>query len=216
MSMELREFWNVLAAIIVFAAIAGFGFAIVGNWNLVALSFLFSIIIIFVSVFSKKLMAYLLDSAVEHEIWHFQRFGFYPRAKFDKALPMGIIFPLFLSIFSLGILKAPTLLTYESRARKARASRRFGYYSFAEMTDWHNGIIGAAGIVGVLALSIITYFLPTNAEFLTKLAIYYAFWNILPFSNLDGSQIFFGSRTIWSILAAITLIFTILALATVI
>lgn len=217
--MNTREFFNIVGAILIFTAVAGFSFAIGGQWGLVAQGFLFSIIIIFVSVFSKKIMALLLDTDVEHELWHFQRYFWYPRAKLEKPVPMGIILPAFFTIISLGFLKVTTFLTYEARALKVRARRKFGFYSFTELTDWHNSLIGAAGIVAVLILSIIAYFLPIspqnlNVELLAKLSVYYAFWNILPISNLDGSQIFFGSRTLWTILATITLIFTVFALLT--
>ena len=125
-------------------------------------------------------------------------------------IPIGIVLPLFFIIFSLGRFKFPVFLTYEARALKTRASKRFGFYSYIEMTDWHHALIGAAGIVSVLVLSLITYMLPLNGvEFLAQLAAYYAFCNMLPISKLDGTQILFGSRIMYVTLAIITIIFTI-------
>lgn len=208
--MKYSEFNNVVIAIIILTAIGSFGFALNSEWNLVAWTLLFSAIIILVSVFSKKIIAYMLDSGVEHEVWSVYRYGWKPGWHFNKPIPAGIILPLFFSLFSLGAIKFANILTYETRALKYRAARRFGSYSFTEMTDWHNGIIGVAGIIGILILSIIAYF--TNFEYLAKLSIYYAFWNMIPISNSDGTQIFFGSRVLWAILASITLIFTIYAI----
>jgi hypothetical protein len=80
------------------------------------------------------------------------------------------------------------------------------------MTDWHNALIGAAGIVAVLILSIISYLIPWS-DSLWRLSAYYAFWNMIPLSNLDGTQIFFGSRVLWSTLAIVVAIFTVYAFA---
>lgn len=208
--MRYSEFSNIVVAIIILTAVGGFSFALNSDWNSVAWTLFFAAIIILVAVYSKKLIAYMLDSGVEHEVWSVYRYFWKPGWHFNKPVPAGIIIPLFLSLFSLGAIKFGTILTYETRALRYRAARRFGSYSFTEMTDWHNGIIGAAGIISGLILAIIAYFI--NQEYLARLSIYYAFWNLVPISNSDGSQIFFGSRVLWTILAVITVIFTIYAI----
>jgi Zn-dependent protease len=208
--MEQSELVAVFGAIIIFTIVAGFGFAISGSYIMVAQSFAFAAIIIFVVVFAQKLAAYLLDSNATHSIWSITWYGFSPHHHFKKPVPAGVILPVFFSFFSLGLFKLTTFLTYETKALKYRAAKRFGYYSFNEMTDWHNGLIGAAGIFAVLLLSVIGYV--SGFEYLAKLAAYYAFFNMIPLSKLDGSQIFFGSRILWSTLAFVTLIFTAFAL----
>ncbi len=209
-NMKTSELTSILAAIIILTAIFGFSYAIKTQWETISAILLFSIIIILVSVFSKKLIAYMLDSNVEHEIWKVYRYGYKPGWHFNKPISAGIIFPLFFTLFTWGILKFSAILTYETRALKARASKRFGFYSFAEMTDWHNGIIGASGIIAALLVAVIAYF--TNLELLAKMTVFYAFWNLIPVSNLDGTQIFFGSRILYAILAITTIIFTFYAL----
>ena len=209
--MRSKEFTSIVAAIIILTAVGGFSFALDSNWAMIPLVLLFSAIIIFLFVFSKKLVAYLLDADVEHEIWSIYRYGFKPGWHFERPIPTGIILPLFFSLFSLGVVKLTSVLTYETRALKSRMAKRFGFYSYSEMTDWHNGLIGASGIISLLILAIVASFIPLNVEYLAKLAIFYAFWNLIPISNLDGSQIFFGSRILYSILAVITLIFTVYA-----
>lgn len=215
--MRLQEFNKIVSAILIFAIATSFYFAINNDWSNVGLSLIFSIIIVLVSVYSKKIMAHLLDADVEHDLWKFQRYGFYTGSKLKNPVPAGLILPIVLSIFSLGIVKLGSILTYETRVLKVRAAKRFGSYSFTEMTDWHNGLIGSAGIIGVILLILIAYFLPVdpkilNLELLAKFASFYAISNIIPFSNLDGSQIFFGSRMLWVILASITTIFFIFGL----
>ncbi len=211
--MQQKEFTNILIAIIIFTAIASFSQVLKENYSFIFIAFGFSTIIIAISVFSKKFIASLLDSDVEHEFFTMQRFWFKPKDYLKNPVPAGIIFPIFFSLFSLGLLKVPTLLTYETKASKYRASKRFGHYSYTEMTDLHISFIGAGGIIAVLALSIIAYFLPLpHVETLTKLAAYYAFVNMIPFSKLDGAQIFYGSRPLWTTLAIITFVIFLFAL----
>ena len=205
--MKQRELLHIFAAIIVFTVVGSFSFLIESQWYMISRVLLFSTILIFVSVFSKKLMAYALDADVEHEVWKVSRYGYKQHHKLEKEIPGGIIIPIVFSVFSLGLIKFSSFLTYEARALKRRAAKRFGFYSFAELTEWHNAIIGAAGIISVFIIIIVTYFLPSNFEYLAKLGAYYALSNLIPFSKLDGTQIFFGSRTLWTTLAVIALIF---------
>ena len=209
------EVSSIITAIIVLTIVSGFYFAYPSehqDFNLVALSFLFSIIIIFIHVFSKKLMAFMLDSDVTHEIWSWSRYGLVPHHYLKTPIPLGIIFPLIISLFTLGLFKFPTILTYEARALKAKAAKRFGFYSFSAVTEWENGLIGAAGIVSLLILSMVLYFLPSNFEYFAKITIFYALFNLVPISKLDGTQIFFGSRVLWISISIIALVFTFFAL----
>ena len=208
--MRTKETVQIIIAIIILAAVICFSSLFDNTPTSISTALIFSVLIIGVSVAAKKLFAYLLDATVEHEIWKVSRYGWKPHNYFKTPVPAGAIVPLFFSIFSLGYLKLMTLLTYETGALKERAARRFGFYSYTEMTDWHNALIGAAGILGVLILSIVSYLVP-GSDALWRLAAYYAFWNMIPVSNLDGTQIFFGSRILWSTLAVVTTIFAVYA-----
>lgn len=206
--MKTGEIRQIAAAILALALVIGFSSILASNWWGLITGLCYAIIIISVNVLAKKLMAFSLDADVEHEIWKWSRFGFKPRAHLEKELPAGLIFPLTLSLLTFGAFKLMTFLTYETKALKVRAAKRFGTYSYTEMTEWHNGLIGAAGIVALLALSLIFYLIPSsNLEYLSILATYYAFFNMIPVSKLDGTQIFFGSRVLWTALAIITAIF---------
>ncbi len=186
---------------------------VVGSLDIRAISVIigFSAVVIFANILGKKIMASRLDADVEHEIWSMQRYGFSVSSKLDKGIPVGVIFPLFVSVISLGTVNMMACLTYETKALKRRAAKRFGPFSFTEMTDYHNALVGASGIIASLFVAFVCYFIP-EASVLGRMATFYAFWNMIPFSKLDGTQIYFGSRVLWAMLAVITLIFTMYAL----
>jgi hypothetical protein len=209
--MRMQEFLNILAAILILTVVSGFSLAVHSNWTGVTQAFLFSVIIIFVTIFAKKAMAYWLDCDVEHEIWKFQRWGYKKHQHFPRPIPGGIIFPLFVTLFSWGIIKFPAILTYETTALKRRAAKRFGVFSYTEVTEWHHALIGSAGIIAAFLIAIVTYFLPANFEYLAKIAIFYGAVNLLPLSKFDGAQIFYGSRVLFTTLAVIALIFLLVA-----
>ncbi len=205
--MELKEFAQILAGVLIFTVVGSFSYLVLQNWGALPKVFLFSAIIIFLAVFAKKLAAYLLDCDVEHEVWKFSRYGIKQSHYLKKEIPAGIIFPLILTLFSWGIVKFGAILSYEARALKKRAAKRFGPFSFSELTEWHNGLIGAAGMVVLFLLAIVSYLI--NQEYLTKLTIFYAFWNMIPLPKLDGLQIFFGSRVLYTTLAVVALILAV-------
>lgn len=207
----MRESGHILVAILILTLVASFGAIIQGDTAVMLFGLLFAALTILVHVGAKKWAASALDASAHHELWTWSRYGLKPGWKLDRPIPLGVILPLVLTAFSLGVVKCGTILTYETRALKRRAARRFGFYSFTEMTDWHNALIGGTGIAAVLALAFIAYWIP-GLEGLPKLATYYAFWNMIPFSKLDGTHILFGSKVLYTALALLTLTFTIAAL----
>ena len=215
--MAKGELSQVLAGVLILFAVISFGFVLEANWLGVLKGLIFAILIIGVHILSKKWAAGLLDCDVEHKIWGVYRYGFKAHHHFKKEIPAGIIVPLFMLFFSvvflwpMGILiKFMGILTYEARVLKRRAARRFGPYSYSELTEWHNGLIGAVGIVGLMFLAVIAYFV--DQGYMSKMIAYYLFWNMLPISNLDGTQIFFGNRIVWVVLEVVTLLFVAYAL----
>ena len=164
-------------------------------------------VVILINISSKKIAASRLDADVEHEIWKIQRYGLKEGDHLQKSVPIGVILPIFISVITLGAVNLSAILTYETRALKRRAAKRFGPFSFTEMTDYHNALVGAVGIVCTLLIAFISYWIPGMRQ-LGIIATSYAFFNMFPVGKLDGAQIFFGSRVLWATLAAITLIFT--------
>tara|TARA_Y100000310_G_scaffold342216_1_gene444373 strand:+ start:2273 stop:2917 length:645 start_codon:yes stop_codon:yes gene_type:complete len=211
--MEQKEFSHIIAALIILTVVISFSSILDKSYSFIPVALIFSLIILIVNIGAKKLAANSLDSDIEHELWFTTRLSIKPKNKFKRPFPSGIVIPLLISFFSLGIVKFLTVLTYETRALKRRAAKRHGFYSFTEMTDLHNALIGSAGILALIILSIITYLLPYSlTSDLAKFSIFYAFWNMLPIGKFDGTQIYFGSPVIYSILAAITAILAALAL----
>lgn len=210
--MNSKEIKEVIIAIIILGIVLSISYAFNVTLKSLATGFAIAALIILVNIFAKKAMAFALDSDVEHELWRGSQYGLKPHNKLNQEITIGVILSLFFSIFSLGFIKFMSLLTYETRALKHRAAKRFGFYSFTEMTDWHNGVIGAAGIIAVLILSLVLYFTIGSNDLLWRFAIYYAFWNMIPVSKLDGTQIFFGSKILYSALGIITLIATAYAI----
>ncbi len=210
--MKEKELIHVIFAIIILAIIISVNKIILeSNYLYFGTAILFAFIIITTNILGKKVVAGWLDASIEHKVWFWQRYWFKYHWKLKKPAPIGAILPLIISAFSLGFIKLMTILTYETSALKRRAAKRFGYYSFTEMTDFHISLIGAAGIFTTLVLAFIAYWIPPLEE-LSRMAAFYAFWNLLPISKLDGSQIFFGSRVIWTTLMAIALIFSAFAI----
>ena len=209
--MRKKEITHIFLAILVLTIVISFSEFVEQNYDNFGIYFLFALGIISANICAKKMMARALDSDVTHEIWRLSRFGFRPDQHFKRGISAGVIFPLVFSAFSFGMLKVMTLLTYNTKILKRRAAKRFGLYSFTEMTDWHTSLSGGAGILATLLIAFLGYWLPLPAELgdiIFKTASYYAFFNLVPFSKLDGSQIFFGSRVLWFTLSIITLIFT--------
>ena len=209
--MRESEIVQIILAIVTLTVVVGFSDLV----NLDAESFgkiaLIGAIIILANIFAKKLMASHLDADVEHEVWKMQRYGLKEGDYLKKSIPAGIIFPIFITLITLGTVNLVTIITYETRALKRRAAKRFGPFSFTEMTDYHNALVGGAGIIASLVLAFVSYWIP-GAGLLGKIATLYAFSNMIPISKLDGAQIYFGSRVLWATLAVITLIFTAYAL----
>jgi len=210
MSYPAEETSSVIIAILLMSFILSAPFFFGGNFSVFPEMLVFSVIIFGVSILSKKLMASMLDADAEHRIWYAGRYWFSPRDRLQNEIPLGVLVPVITSVITLGNFPFLAFLTYETSVLKRRAAKRFGTYSFTEMTDWHNAWIGAAGIIAVLIIAVISYF--SDYGLLAKISILYAVANMVPLSNLDGTQIFFGSRVLWTTLAVITLIFFAYAL----
>jgi len=208
--MKEKELINIILAIILLSLIISMDRLLNFDFFYLGTGLLFAFIIISIYVSSRKLMASWLDASVEHHLWKIRRYGFAPKRHFKRPFQASII-PLVVSIITAGFLKPMTLLMFETSALKRRAAKRHGYYSYTEMTDFHTALIGASGIVSVLILSLISYWIPALEE-LARMSAFFALWNLIPISKLDGSQIYFGSRVIWTALSIIALSFATFAI----
>jgi len=195
------EYLQVLIVIIVLA------FAVsLSNLNIYNFltSSLFFIIIFAAYMGAEKITAGYLESSVETKIWHFQRYWFKEKQHLAYPVPIGAILPFLVSILSLGNVYWLASTQSEISARKSRVIKRHDFYSYSELTEFHIGLIPAAGIAACLILAFLAYLL--NFPELGRLAIFFACFNLIPLGNLDGAKIFFGSLVLWFVLAALCLI----------
>jgi len=160
--------------------------------------------VLLLNVVSKKMAAFYLESEIEIKPWQMERYGFKKHQFLKKPFPVGIFLPLIVSLASVGNLIWMACMVFDVKPKVYRAAKRHGLYSFSEMTESHIGAIAATGVFINILASVIGYFLgfPTFA----RLNIYFAFFNMIPFSDLDGNKIFFGNIVLWSFLATLVLI----------
>lgn len=208
--MKLTESNSILISIITMFIILGFSYTLRKQYQFLPQMLFISAFIIIISIFVKKYVASLLDSKIKISLWQMQKFGFSRSSAFKKPIPVSLIIPLILSLYSQGIIRFMPLLIHEATPQKYRAAKRFGKKSYYEITEWHNALIAASGIFTPLILTIIAYYLGMIS--FAKISTYYAISNIIPLSNLDGTKIFFGSRILFSILFLITFLFFLIAL----
>ena len=161
-------------------------------------------LVLIINIFAKKVASFYLDSEIEIKLWEIKRYGFKAHRYFKKPFPAGAFLPIIITALSFGYLTWMASLVFDVKPKIYRAAKRYGLYSFSEMTEYHLALIASAGIFANLIFAVIGYFIGFTT--FTKLNIYYALFNMLPISSLDGNKIFFGSLVLWSFLASIVLI----------
>jgi hypothetical protein len=177
---------------------------LIGNWMIIFTILATVSLVILLNVFTKKIIAYFLDSEIEMKIW--ETTLPLPFGKKLRNFPLGGALPLLSKIvlFPFKSFVWMGSLVFDVKPRTFRAAKRFGLYTFSDVTEYHLGLIAASGILINLILSAIGYF--AGFPLFARLNMYYAFFNILPLSELDGNKIFFGSKIMWSFLASLVLI----------
>ena len=174
------------------------------NINTLLIVFLSIFFVIIINVFAKKAISYYLDSKINIKLWEIKRYGFKPEQEFKRPFPAGIFFPIIFSALSFGNLMWLASLVFEIKPKIYRAAKKHGLYSFSEITEFQIGLIAAAGILANLIFAVIGYL--AGWPVFAKLNIWFAFFNMIPISDLDGNKVFFASLVLWSFLASIVLI----------
>jgi len=194
-----------ITAIIAVTIILGFVISLKEfSLNFFLYSTLFIFLIIFINLFAKKITSFYYDSEIETKLWEVKRYGYRKSYRFKNPIPAGLIFPLITTAISLGYINWFASLTFDIKTKIYKAAKRHGLYKFTELTEFHLALIAASGIIANLFFGIIGYLI--NQPEFARLNLYYAFFNMIPFSNLDGNKIFFGSLVLWSFLTTIVLI----------
>lgn len=195
---------NEILAIGVITLILAFTISLLKSMEIFLYTLLTVFLIIAINLIAKKVVSFHFGTEIEVKIWEIKRYGFKPSRYFKKPFPAGAFFPIIVTAFSFGYLIWMASLAFEVKANIYRKAKRHGLYVFSEITEGHIGKIAAAGVLANLVFSILGY-LMGYPDF-ARLNIYFAFFNMLPLSNLDGNKIFFGSVVLWSFLASIVLI----------
>ena len=198
--LNKKEITSIIIAILILTV----SLCLLDKWNSFGIIIASIFFIIGANTLTKKAISYYLDSKIEIRLWEIKRYGFRPDQEFKRPFPAGIFFPVILSALSFGNLVWLASLVFEIKPKVYRSAKRHGLYSFSEVTEFQIGLIAAAGILINLILAVIGYFV--GLPMFARLSIWFAFFNMIPISNLDGNKIFFGSLVIWSFLASIVLI----------
>jgi Zn-dependent protease len=167
-------------------------------------SFVLFLGVISINVFAKKIRAYYLEIEIEHSLWSIRRFGVKPWKKFPKPIYFGLFLPLFLWALTQGTFIWMATLVFDAKGKIYRAAKRHGIYKFSEISEEEIGNIATVGLLANLFFGFLSYFL--NLPEFGRLNIYYAVFNIIPLSSLDGNKIFFVHFKYWCAITAITLI----------
>jgi len=195
-----------IIAILVATIILAFSINLISSISSFLCTLLAVFVLILANLIAKKITSFHLDSEIETSLWEIKRWGVKAHHRFKKPFPLGAFLPILskLILFPINSFVWMASLVFDVKAKTYRTAKRHGLYKFSEMTEDHIGYIAAAGIGANLVLAIIGYLI--GYPLFAKLNIYYAFFNMIPISNLDGNKIFFGNLVLWVFLAIITLI----------
>jgi len=193
-----------ISVIILTTIVLAFIISVLNIKDLFLAALIFVFLTISINILAKKVAAFYLDSEIEIKLWEVERYGFKPGRHFKRPFPAGVMIPIIVGGLTLGYMQWLASLVFDVKAKTYRAAKRHGLYSFSEMTEFHIGIIAASGILANLIFAVIGYLIGFN-DF-SRINIYYAFFNLIPLSDLDGNKIFFGSILMWSFLSGLALI----------
>lgn len=208
--VKKKEIGFIVFAIILMALVISFNYKSIET-NIFLNALLISAIIIIFGVLVRYLVAGLLDIEIEHSVWKLERYGLYRRRYFIKPIPMGILMPLLLGFLSLGEIKWLALLQVDIiKALPSKIAKRFGVRRFAEIKEFDVALIIFWGLIATLVITGIA--LLGNYDMLAKYSLYYAIWNLIPISQLDGLKLLLSSRALYILACIFTLIALVLVL----
>ena len=198
--LNIKEF----SIIIVISIILALTISLIESLELFLYALLTIFLVILVNIFAKKIISFYLESEIEIKLWELKRYGFRTHDYLKKPFHAGAFFPIIITALTFGYVYWMACLVFETKPKVYRTAKRWGLYSFSEMTERHIGAIASAGIFANLIFGVIGYLIGFP-EF-ARLNLYYAFFNMIPIGNLDGNKIFFGNIVLWSFLAILVLI----------
>jgi len=85
---------------------------------------------------AKKIAAFYLDSEIEIRLWELKRYWYRKHDYFKKPIPAGAFMPLIVTVLTYGYTTWLAPLVFEVKPTIYRAARRWGLYTFSEMTEF--------------------------------------------------------------------------------
>lgn len=205
-----KEINHLTIAIIILGIIFSFN-----EWGVKTFDFLLGIknllraiilssIILLTQIYSEKLYGKKIGTFVFYELWIIKPFKGV-RWFIKTKIYAGIIVPLLFSILSNGSIALPLVGSFSTQETQIKRTGR----RFSRLTDFEESKIAFLGIITNLVFIILFKLLSyTNIPFFQKgmyIASTIAIVNILPIPPLNGSKIFFGSRSFY----VLTIIFIV-------
>lgn len=195
-----RELLHLLICVFVLVFVFGFDDGsktfVLGNW---LSNFFWIFLLIAVAVLFRELIVKLFakrhDAKSEYEILSVKQVWF--NLKLDKGIPFGVLFALVLSIASKGKFFFTAMGKHDFIGSKiSRVGRKYQSLEYYEEAQ-----IASMGILSSLFLAVLGLLLgrifDVNMNIFVGINFYLALFNMLPFSDLDGAKIFFGSLLIY-------------------
>jgi len=208
MIITKKEFAWIIIAIIISAFVMGLTESLIYDVVEFIMLLIIAALILGTSVITKKIAGEHYCIQIEHKIWEFQRFGYYERSRFKKPFPIGLILPFAVAFFTLGTLKPLTFLQFDAKnLHRKRLLRQRGSKQGQrkqEINESDLAFTAAWGFYALLLLAIIGALIKVPE--LTLYTLTYNLWNLIPFGQLDGTKIFFGSILNWAILVILSII----------
>lgn len=164
----------------------------------------FALITVLLCMIASKIAAYKFGCGAEFRLWTMERYGFHKRHYVKRPIPTWLAFPLFLVFISWGTIKWLALLVFDI----AHTTRALGKTEYSEVTEWELGLIAFYGLLANIALAIISKFAGWSS--LASLNIWFVFFNLLPFSELNGMKILNGSKMLWIFIVILSAMILIL------
>jgi hypothetical protein len=205
--LNKKEIFVIFATIVIITLSISLSLDIMSEtWRTIGGTALAVSLVLLANIFTKKIIAYNLDSEIEMKIWETGKYGFSKEKHARKPFPLGAFLPILSKIvlFPFKSFVWMGSLVFDVKPRIYKGAKRHGLYTFSEITEFHLGLIAASGVLINLILAVIGYFL--GFPLFSRLNVYFAFFNILPLSELDGNKIFFGNLIMWSFVASLVLI----------
>jgi len=199
-----------IGAIVISTLMIAFASTLIETWNLFLYALAAVFLVTMINVLAKKISGFYLESIVDIRLWEIRRWGLRPWQHFKNFFPLGAFLPIISKIFlfPLNGLVWTASLVFDVKPSVHRAARRHGVYTFSEMTESHTGVIAAWGIIANLFFAIVGYMISSSlfAQLFVQFNLWFAFFNMIPISNLDGNKIFFGKKILWYVLSVMALI----------